>query len=140
MLLQGIEIVDDKPEVKRIISRKKVVEKILKYEHPYYEYLKNGFSGFLPQKTRERIRGAKYIFGKDRYLIGEANEWFNYLIGNKGFSPSEELYSGEVYTPKSSGLIAIGILNDKAYLIDQFNTTSIEQYLADTFATRREGE
>jgi len=117
MLLSGITVVEEKPIIKKIISRAITAKKILKGQEQD-EYLVHNFLGFLPQKTRQRIEGAEHIFGKNIYLIGEADEWS---------------YQTVEYAPRARDPLVIGILKDKSYLIDQFDMTPIERYVAGEF-------
>ncbi|MBI3334525.1 hypothetical protein HYZ97_03490 [Candidatus Pacearchaeota archaeon] len=94
----------------------------------YPKALTANFNGLIPNKTREKIRIAKHIFQRgffasNIYIIKEETDW-------KG-------------TPVRDPLV-VGILREapgryKAYLIDQFDTTPLERYVAQEFITDGNG-
>lgn len=74
------------------------------------------FEGLIPKRIKEKIESYRRIFGRDIYIVAEADNWEGKAI------PVEDP-------------LVIGIIHDKCYLIDQFNCTPAEHYVKSEFAT-----
>lgn len=79
------------------------------------------FSGCIPSATRKRIAEVRKSgqFGGKIYLVAEAHEW------TEGCS----------VTITEKDPLVVGFDGYGHWLIDSFDTTPVEQYIADEFAT-----
>ncbi len=84
-----------------------------------YRTLTSTFNGIIPQKTKEKVYNAIDYFEDEVYLVAETKpeEW-------------------DITKIKDDPLV-IGMKNDKAYLIDHFNTTPLENLVKDIYVGRR---
>jgi hypothetical protein len=81
------------------------------------------FNGILPKETRERARTAKEHFDKLYVIVDQQRRWKSGLFPYRRPHSLDPLLIGELTHHQR-----------KFYLIDQFNLTAAEQYLADEFA------
>jgi hypothetical protein len=81
--------------------------------------LKSKFYGIIPNEARETIEKAKDYFNRT-YIITEAQN-----------------YDGSVEIVKDP--LIIGILNDKGFLLDEFNCTPLETYAKNFFIYNKSG-
>jgi hypothetical protein len=86
------------------------------------------FNGILPKKTREKARAAKDQFDKLYLVVDQQHRWKSVLLPDP---------SPRILDPLLIGELQQGC-ERKYYLIDQFDLTEAEQYLAAEFATRSE--
>jgi hypothetical protein len=82
------------------------------------------FNGILPKETREKARAAKAHFDKLYLIVDQQHRWKSLLLPDP---------SPRVLDPLLIGELQQDIVR-KYYLLDQFNLTEAEQYLADEFA------
>ena len=75
------------------------------------------FNGLIPVKTKVKAEKAKKDFGEELYLITETK-------------PKDWKQKKIVSDP-----LLIGVLNDKSYLIDHFDCTSMENYIRKEFTS-----
>ena len=75
------------------------------------------FNGIFPEEIKEKINETERIFNKELYLIAETKpeEW-------------------NVQVIKSDPLLT-GVYDGKCFLVDHFNTTSIENYVRREFTS-----
>lgn len=73
------------------------------------------FNGIIPKTTKQNLREARKIFGEEVYLIAETKP--------------EEWNASVVYTDP----LLIGVAKDRAFLVDHFDTTTLENYVVDEF-------
>jgi hypothetical protein len=81
------------------------------------------FNGILPKEVRERARTAKEHFDKLYVIVDQQHCWKSALLAYQRPRALDPLLIGELTHHQR-----------KFYLIDQFNLTQAEQYLADEFA------
>src|SRR5271165_1857914 len=84
------------------------------------------FNGLLPKETRERALAARGHFDDLYLVVDQENRWESELLPDPVPRALDPLLIGEV---NQSGEI-------KHFLIDQFDLTEAEQYLADEFAIK----
>lgn len=84
------------------------------------------FNGLLPRKVREKARAAKSHFDHLYLIVDEQYRWKSTLLPDPRPSLLDPLLIGELKQGRCR----------KFYLIDQFDLTEAEQYLADEFATQ----
>jgi hypothetical protein len=82
------------------------------------------FNGILPKKTREKARAAKEQFDKLYLVVDQQHRWNSVLLPDPSPRILDPLLIGELQQD----------CGRKYYLIDQFDLTEAEQYLADEFA------
>ncbi len=82
------------------------------------------FNGILPKKTREKARAAKEQFDKLYLVVDQQHRWNSVLLPDPSPRILDPLLIGELQQD----------CGRKYYLIDQFDLTESEQYLADEFA------
>jgi len=82
------------------------------------------FDGILPKETREKARATKEHFDKLYLIVDQQRRWKSTLLPDP--------------TPRALDPLLIGELKQgrrrQFFLIDQFDLTEAEQYLADEFA------
>jgi hypothetical protein len=83
------------------------------------------FNGILPKETREKARAAKEHFDKLYLIVDQHHRWKSVLLPDPSPRVLDPLLIGELQQDSVR----------KYYLIDQFDLTEAEQYLADEFAT-----
>ena len=88
------------------------------------------FDGILPKQTREKALAGKSQFDRLYVIIDQQHRWKSALLPDPRPRALDPLLIGEL----SQGRCR------KFYLIDQFDLTAAEQYLADEFAVRPEDE
>lgn len=94
-----------------------------------FEYLNNkisvsanctaSFRGVIPEKVRENIRVATGTFGNDIFILTAAPQW--------------QLNTDVEIKPRDP--LVIGIKGSKAYLVDVFDLTPLEEYLRREFTS-----
>ena len=84
------------------------------------------FNGILPKETREKARAAKEYFDKLYLIVDQHHRWKSVLLPDPSPRVLDPLLIGELQQDSVR----------KYYLIDQFELTEAEQYLADEFAIR----
>ena len=72
------------------------------------------FTGIIPKETKKRIKSVQKIFGRDIYIIAEAENW-----------EGEEV-------PNTDPLV-VGVIDDKCFLLDEFDCTPMEEYVRREF-------
>ena len=82
------------------------------------------FNGLLPKETREKARAAKEHFDKLYLIVEQQHRWKSVLLPDPSPRVLDPLLIGELQQDSVR----------KYYLIDQFDLTEAEQYLADEFA------
>ena len=86
------------------------------------------FDGILPKATREKARAAKDSFDNLYLIVDQQLRWKSTLLRDP--------------TPRALDPLLIGELKQgrrhQFFLIDQFDLTEAEQYLADEFATKQD--
>jgi hypothetical protein len=86
------------------------------------------FDGILPKEVREKARAAKDCFDHLYLIVDQQNRWKSALLRDP--------------TPRTLDPLLIGELKQgrrrQFFLIDQFDLTEAEQYLADEFATKQD--
>jgi hypothetical protein len=82
------------------------------------------FNGILPKETREKARAAKEHFDKLYLIVEQQHRWKSVLLPDPSPRVLDPLLIGELQQDSVR----------KYYLIDQFDLTEAEQYLADEFA------
>jgi hypothetical protein len=82
------------------------------------------FNGILPKETREKARAAKEHFDKLYLIVDQQHRWKSALLPDPSPRVLDPLLIGELQQDSVR----------KYYLIDQFDLTEAEQYLADEFA------
>ncbi len=78
------------------------------------------FMGIIPNKTRDRLKLVQDMFGKDVYIIAEADNWDAQKV------------------PLKDPLV-VGVKGDTCFLIDSFDTTPLEEYVKENFSSRKNG-
>ena len=101
---------------------KKLPKHLRKKYHWNPHVLSSTFYGFLPEKTKQEIAEAKPLFRNDLFLVAatKPESW-----AFTKFSPPKL-----VRDP-----LILGIIGEKCYLIDHFDTTPIEDYARREFTT-----
>jgi hypothetical protein len=86
------------------------------------------FDGILPKATREKARAAKEHFDNLYLIVDQQHRWKSRLLPDP--------------TPRALDPLLIGELKQgrrrQFFLLDQFDLTEAEQYLADEFATKED--
>ena len=82
------------------------------------------FNGILPKEAREKARAAKEHFDKLYLIVDQQHRWKSVLLPDPSPRVLDPLLIGELKQDRVR----------KYYLIDQFDLTEAEQYLADEFA------
>ena len=86
------------------------------------------FDGILPKETREKARAAKNHFEHLYVIVDQQHRWKSALLPDP--------------RPRALDPLLVGKLKQghcrKFFLIDQFDLTEAEQYLADEFAIKIE--
>jgi hypothetical protein len=82
------------------------------------------FNGILPKETRAKARAAKEHFDKLYLIVDQQHRWKSVLLPDPSPRVLDPLLIGELQQDSVR----------KYYLIDQFDLTEAEQYLADEFA------
>jgi hypothetical protein len=88
------------------------------------------FDGILPKQTREKAVAAKSHFDRLYVIIDQQHRWKSALLPDPRPRALDPLLVGELSQGRSR----------KFFLIDQFDLTEAEQYLADEFAVKSEDE
>jgi len=83
------------------------------------------FDGLLPKTTRAKARAVKSHFDRLYVIIDQQHRWKSALLADPRPRALDPLLIGELRQGRSR----------KFFLIDQFDLTEAEQYLADEFAT-----
>ena len=78
----------------------------------------SSFQSIIPSNTREKLSEAEEIFGDKLYVIYEAKAW------RANGSPKYH-YDGDP--------LVIGIAKDECFLIDEFDATPLEHFVASEF-------
>ncbi len=116
-LFRSTDFYQGKDEHHRVWNR--IPKDVKRKYHPYLKTeLSSGFNGLIPPETKSKIKTANKIFDKEVCLIAETmpEEW-------------------NVQTVKTDPLV-VGVLNgENCYLIDHFNTTSVEDYVRKEFSS-----
>jgi len=74
------------------------------------------FIGYIPKNIKDEIKVAKKVFGKELYVIAEADRWKN-----------EEI---KILSSKGTGdPLIIGVKGQRCFLISEFNCTPLEHYV-----------
>jgi len=95
-------------------------EKRFPKEIKYNYSLSSSFYGFIPQETKAELAEARMIFGKSIFLVAETK--------------SEDWTLQKTPKPKVvQDPLLIGVIQDKCYLIDHFDTTPVEDYARKEF-------
>jgi hypothetical protein len=81
------------------------------------------FNGILPKETRDKARAAQDQFDKLYLVVDQHHRWKSVLLPDPSPRILDPLLIGEL---QQDGV-------RKYYLIDQFDLTAAEQYLADEF-------
>lgn len=90
--------------------------------HPARAKIESRFNGVIPDKTKNKIRQARQYFKKrELYIIAETE------VGDWNVN-----LRGEVTRITKDPLI-VGVKYDACFLIDWFNTTTLEEYIAMEF-------
>ncbi len=98
---------------------------VLNYIRPWKKLVLTAeFNGILPKETREKARAAKDHFDSLYLIVDQQHRWKSLLLPDP---------SPRVLDPLLIGELQQDIVR-KYYLIDQFDLTEAEQYLADEFA------
>jgi hypothetical protein len=84
------------------------------------------FNGILPKEAREKARAAKDHFDNLYLIVDQQHRWKSLLLPDPRPRVLDPLLIGELKQGRGR----------KYYLIDQFELTEAEQYLADEFATK----
>src|SRR5271165_1132601 len=84
------------------------------------------FNGILPKEVRQKAREAKDQFDNLYLIVDQQYRWKSSLLPDPRPRALDPLLVGELKQGRSR----------KFYLIDQFDLTAAEQYLADEFASR----
>jgi hypothetical protein len=84
------------------------------------------FDGLLPKAAREKARAAKNHFDHLYLIIDQQHRWKSTLLPDPRPRALDPLLVGELKQGRCR----------KFFLIDQFDLTEAEQYLADEFATK----
>jgi hypothetical protein len=95
-------------------------EKRFPREIKYNYSLSSSFYGFIPQETKAELAEASTIFGKSIFLVAETK-------------PEDWTLQK---TPKPKVVqdpLLVGVIQDKCYLIDHFDTTPVEDYARKEF-------
>src|SRR5215813_4189150 len=87
------------------------------------------FNGILPKEAREKARAAKNHFDKLYLIVDQQHRWKSALLPDPRPRALDPLLIGEVKRGRCR----------KFFLIQQFDLTEAEQYLADEFATQADG-
>jgi len=88
------------------------------------------FDGILPKETREKALAAKSHFDHLYVIVDQQHRWKSALLPDPRPRALDPLLVGELSQGRRR----------KFYLIDQFDLTEAEQYLADEFAVKPEEE
>jgi len=88
------------------------------------------FDGILPKETREKALAAKKHFDRLYVIIDQQHRWKSALLPDPRPRALDPLLIGELSQGRRR----------KFYLVDQFDLTEAEQYLADEFAVKPEEE
>jgi hypothetical protein len=83
------------------------------------------FNGILPKEIREKARAAREEFDSLYLIVEQKHRWKSALLPDPRPRALDPLLIGEVKQGRRR----------RFYLIDQFDLTEAEQYLADEFAT-----
>jgi hypothetical protein len=86
------------------------------------------FDGLLPKETRQKARIAQHYFDHLYIIIDQQHRWKSMLLPDPKPRALDPLLVGEQAQGRSR----------KFFLIDQFDLTEAEQYLADEFAFKTE--
>jgi hypothetical protein len=84
------------------------------------------FDGILPKETRQKARIAKNYFDHLYVIVDQQHRWKSSLLPDPRPRALDPLLIGELKQGQAR----------KFFLLDQFDLTPAEQYLADEFATR----
>jgi hypothetical protein len=84
------------------------------------------FDGIIPRTTREIALGAKHRFDSLYLVIDQQHRWQNTLLRDPVPRALDPLLIGELKRGNRR----------RFFLLDQFDLTAAEQYLADEFATK----
>lgn len=84
------------------------------------------FDGILPKEVREKARAAKEHFDNLYLIVDQQGRWKSTLLPDPSPSSLDPLLVGELKQGQQS----------KFFLLNQFDLTGAEQYLADEFATK----
>jgi hypothetical protein len=88
--------------------------------------LRAEFDGILPKETREKARAAKNHFDHLYVIVDQQHRWKSTLLLDPRPRALDPLLVGELKQGRCR----------KFFLIDQFDLTEAEQYLADEFAIK----
>jgi hypothetical protein len=87
------------------------------------------FNGIPPKEAREKARAAKEHFDNLYLIVDQQHRWKSVLLPDPRPRILDPLLIGELKQGRGR----------KYYLIDQFDLTEAEQYLADEFAAKPDG-
>lgn len=85
--------------------------------HPFHGEItfSSQFKGNIPQEVKEEIKLARRAFGKELYIIAEANRW--------------ERGEDKILSPKRTGdPLVVGVIDQQCFLVSEFNCTPLEDY------------
>lgn len=104
-----------------------VAESLLNRIYPWKKLVLTAeFDGILPQSTREIALAAKHRFSNLYLIVDQQKRWQSALLRDPVPRALDPLLIGELR--KGS--------RRRFFLLDQFDLTAAEQYLADEFATK----
>ena len=84
------------------------------------------FDGILPKETRQKARIAKNYFDHLYVIVDQQHRWKSSLLPDPRPRALDPLLIGEIEQGRAR----------KFFLVDQFDLTPAEQYLADEFASK----
>jgi hypothetical protein len=103
------------------------VELLLNRTHPWKKLMLTAeFDGILPRKTRDIAFAAKSRFDNLYLVVDQEKRWQSKLLRDPVPRAFDPLLVGEI----------VRGCHRRFFLLDQFDLTAAEQYLADEFATR----
>jgi hypothetical protein len=104
-----------------------VAEFILNRLYPWKKLVLTAeFDGILPKSTREIALGAKHRFSNLYLIVDQQKRWQSTLLRDPVPRALDPLLIGELRKGNRR----------RFFLLDQFDLTAAEQYLADEFATK----
>jgi hypothetical protein len=104
-----------------------VAEFLLNRNYPWKKLVLTAeFDGILPRSTREIALAAKHRFSNLYLIVDQQKRWQSTLLRDPVPRALDPLLIGELKKGSSR----------RFFLLDQFDLTAAEQYLADEFATK----
>jgi len=102
------------------------IEFLLNRTHPWKKLMLTAeFDGILPRKTRDIALAAKHRFDNLYLVVDQEKRWQSKLLRDPVPRALDPLLVGEI----------VRDYQRRFFLLDQFDLTAAEQYLADEFAT-----